>query len=90
MQAVRLEQPRVASSRGCEENSIAIETSAGSERSQELLSLFIFRARIAIESFEGMLTQFVESDGLARTVLVVLACTTLGCLSYTWGYYEVV
>lgn len=36
----------------------------------------------------AFLTNFVEQEGLARTVLAVLLMTTIGCFSYTWGYYE--
>jgi len=36
-----------------------------------------------------MLTSFVERDGMARTVLLMLGMTTIACLSYTWGYSEV-
>jgi hypothetical protein len=36
-----------------------------------------------------VLASWVERDGLARSVLVVLAMTTIACFSYTWGYYEV-
>lgn len=36
-----------------------------------------------------MLTEWVEQDGLARSVLAILLITTLGCFTYTWGYYEV-
>jgi len=36
-----------------------------------------------------MLTSFVERDGMARTVLIMLGMTTIACLSYTWGYSEV-
>lgn len=32
---------------------------------------------------------FVEHDGFARTLLMLLTLTTIGCFSYTWGYYEV-
>ncbi len=35
------------------------------------------------------LNSFVESDGCARTTIVLLLLTTIGCMSYTWGYYEV-
>ena len=34
-------------------------------------------------------TDFVERDGCARTVLVLLLITSVGCMTYTWGYYEV-
>ena len=37
----------------------------------------------------GALAHWVEKDGLARSVLLVLAMTTIGCCAYTWGYYEV-
>ena len=33
--------------------------------------------------------RFVENDGIARSVLNILLLTTIGCLAYTWGYYEV-
>jgi hypothetical protein len=36
-----------------------------------------------------MLADWVEQDGLARSVLAILLITTLGCFTYTWGYYEV-
>ena len=36
-----------------------------------------------------MLAAWVERDGLARSVLVVLTMTTIACFAYTWGYYEV-
>ena len=32
---------------------------------------------------------FVEHDGFARTVILLLLLTTVGCMSYTWGYWEV-
>lgn len=31
---------------------------------------------------------FVEGEGLARTTIFALFVTTIGCLAYTWGYYE--
>lgn len=31
---------------------------------------------------------FLETDGIARSVLLILFMTTIGCFSYTWGYYE--
>lgn len=34
------------------------------------------------------INNFVEQDGCARTVIVLLLLTTVGCVSYTWGYYE--
>ncbi|GIL70260.1 hypothetical protein Vretifemale_1092 [Volvox reticuliferus] len=36
----------------------------------------------------GFVSNFVEQDGCARTVIVLLLLTTVGCVSYTWGYYE--
>lgn len=36
-----------------------------------------------------MLATWVERDGLARSVLLVLSITTIACFAYTWGYYEV-
>ncbi|GLC44072.1 hypothetical protein PLESTB_000932400 [Pleodorina starrii] len=36
----------------------------------------------------GFLSNFIEQDGCARTVIVLLLLTTVGCISYTWGYYE--
>ncbi|PNH10888.1 hypothetical protein TSOC_002388 [Tetrabaena socialis] len=39
-------------------------------------------------SQSGALSSFVEQDGCARTVIVLLLLTTVGCVSYTWGYYE--
>ncbi|KAL6756954.1 hypothetical protein V8C86DRAFT_2637988 [Haematococcus lacustris] len=36
-----------------------------------------------------MLSAWVERDGLSKSVLVMLALTTIACFSYTWGYYEV-
>eukprot|EP00798_Chlamydomonas_sp_ICE-L_P010487 gene10487-8453_t len=33
-------------------------------------------------------SSFVEGDGIARSILVILFLTTIGCFSYTWGYYE--
>jgi hypothetical protein len=36
-----------------------------------------------------MLVNWVERDGLARTVLALLVMTTISCFAYTWGYYEV-
>jgi hypothetical protein len=36
-----------------------------------------------------VMNQWVEQDGLARSVLVILFMTTVGCFAYTWGYYEV-
>ncbi|KAL6757968.1 hypothetical protein V8C86DRAFT_2612354 [Haematococcus lacustris] len=35
-----------------------------------------------------MLSAWVERDGLSKSVLVMLALTTIACFSYTWGYYE--
>ncbi|GAX75086.1 hypothetical protein CEUSTIGMA_g2530.t1 [Chlamydomonas eustigma] len=35
-----------------------------------------------------MLNHFVETDGLARTVLIILFLTSIGCFTYSWGYYE--
>jgi hypothetical protein len=32
---------------------------------------------------------FIEHDGVARLVIVMLLISTVGCLTYTWGYYEV-
>jgi hypothetical protein len=32
---------------------------------------------------------FLEHEGLARSVVAILLMTTVGCLTYTWGYYEV-
>lgn len=40
-------------------------------------------------SSASSLNSFVEGDGCARSVLVILLLTTVGCMSYTWGYYEV-
>ncbi|KXZ47382.1 hypothetical protein GPECTOR_35g820 [Gonium pectorale] len=37
---------------------------------------------------QSCLSNFVEQDGCARTVIVLLLLTTVGCISYTWGYYE--
>lgn len=42
-----------------------------------------------LSCFTSMLGQFVETDGLARTVIAILLVTTLGCFAYTWGYHEV-
>jgi hypothetical protein len=39
--------------------------------------------------FQNWFHNFVEHEGLARTVIVILVMTTVGCLTYTWGYYEV-
>lgn len=36
----------------------------------------------------SILANFVEHDGCARMTIVVLFVTAVGCLAYTWGYYE--
>ncbi len=37
----------------------------------------------------GSFSNFVEQEGIARMVILILFFTTIGCFSYTWGYYEV-
>lgn len=35
-----------------------------------------------------MLSHWMETYGLARSVIAILFVTTLGCFAYTWGYSE--
>lgn len=37
----------------------------------------------------AMLLHWAETEGMARLTLMLLLLTTVGCLSYTWGYAEV-
>jgi hypothetical protein len=37
-----------------------------------------------------MFTKWLEAQGLARLTLAILFTTSVVCLSYTWGYYEVI
>lgn len=36
----------------------------------------------------SVVANFVEHDGCARLTIIILFVTCVGCLSYTWGYYE--
>jgi len=38
---------------------------------------------------KAALLNYVESEGLARLTITILAVTCVGCLAYTWGYAEV-
>lgn len=46
------------------------------------------RGQVSLVCSSQMLVNFIERDGLARMVLLVLLITTISCFSYTWGYYE--